>query len=309
MLLCLFIIAVESADNPDLAGLLRTWSFPSLPFSVLSLTVLIYLLGWRVAHRTRPRELPPWRAVSFVAGIAALWIALASPIDALDDFLLTAHMIQHFILMSVAPPLIVLGAPTVPLLRGLPRPLRALLRPMFRARWFHRAGTFLVHPMVAWLVMNIAYLGWHVPAAFELTFRSESIHQLEHACFFFTSVGFWWVVLAPWPARRTWPLWTVIPYLLSADVLNTVLSASLVFSGRVLYPSYLHAERISSLTPLHDQIAAGAEMWVLNSIVFLLPVVVLTVRFLSPRSLQARTGSHDRRNFQRVDLAPHEEHR
>ncbi len=309
MLLCLFIFAPESADNPELGSLLRTWSFPPLPFLALSLTVLIYLLGWRVARRTRPRELPAWRAASFIAGVAALWVAIASPIDALDDFLLVAHMIQHFILMSIAPPLIVLGAPTVPLLRGFPKAVRPLLRPMLRARWFHRAARFLVHPVVAWLLMNIAYLGWHVPAAFELTFRSESIHQLEHACFFFTSVAFWWVVIAPWPARGVWPRWTVIPYLLSADVLNTVLSATLAFSGRVLYPSYLRAERISSLTPLQDQIAAGAEMWVLNSVIFLLPAVVLTVRLLSPRPLQTRTGSHDRRNFEHVDLAPGEEHR
>jgi putative membrane protein len=309
MLLCLFIFAPESADNPELGTLLRTWSFPLLPFVALSLTALIYLLGWRAAHRTRRRELPRWRAGAFVAGIAALWIAIASPIDALDDFLLTAHMIQHFILMSIAPPLIVLGAPAVPLLRGLPKGLRAFLRPMFRARWVHRATRVLVHPVAAWLLMNIAYLGWHVPAAFELTFRSENIHQLEHACFFFTSIAFWWVVLAPWPARRVWPVWATIPYLLSADILNTVLSATLVFSGRVLYPSYLHAVRISSLSPLQDQIAAGAEMWVLNSVVFLLPAVVLTVKMLSPRSLQARTGSSYRRNFKHVDLAPHEEHR
>jgi cytochrome c oxidase assembly factor CtaG len=303
------MIALESADKPDLGSLLRTWSFPPLPFVALSLTVFIYLRGWRAAYRTRPRELPAWRAASFVAGIAALWIAIASPIDALDDFLLAAHMIQHFILMSVAPPLIVLGAPAVPLLRGLPRPLRPLLRPLFRARWFHRAARFLVHPVVAWLAMNIAFLGWHVPAAFELTFRSESIHQLEHACFFFTSVAFWWVVLAPWPARSVWPRWTVIPYLLSSDVLNTVLSATLVFSARVLYPSYLHAERISSLTPLQDQIAAGAEMWVLNSLVFLLPAVVLTVKMSTPRSLQAGTAARHQRNFAPVDLAPGEEHR
>ena len=135
--------------------------------------------------------------------------------------------------------------------------------------------------------MNIAYLGWHVPAAFELTFRSEAIHQVEHGCFFFTSVAFWWVVLAPWPSRRVWPRWTVIPYLLSADILNTILSATLAFSGRLLYPSYLHAERISSLTPLQDQVAAGAEMWVLNSVVFLVPAVVLTFHLFAPRSMHA----------------------
>ncbi len=72
----------------------------------------------------------------------------------------------------------------------------------------------------------------------------------------------------------------------SRRYLNTILSATLAFSGRVLYPSYAHAERIASLTPLQDQIAAGAEMWVLNSLVFLIPAVALTVRMLSPRSLQ-----------------------
>jgi cytochrome c oxidase assembly factor CtaG len=284
------IFAFFDLDSPP-ANFWLAWSFPVFPFAALLATLIVYQSGWRAARRTRPGQLAPWRAVAFVAGIVALWIAIASPIDACDDYLLAAHMIQHFILMSIAPPLIVLGAPVVPLLRGIPRPIRVLLRPVFRARWVHRAVRFVLHPVAAWLLMNIAYLGWHVPAAFELTFRSEGIHQFEHACFFLTSVGFWWVVLAPWPARRAWPRWTVIPYLLSADILNTILSATLVFSGRVLYPSYLHAERISSLTPLQDQIAAGAEMWVLNSVVFLVPAVVLTFRLLAPRSLQALSAS------------------
>ncbi len=177
------IIAILDLESPG-ANLWAAWSFPLLPFIALTVTLFLYHRGWRAAHRTRPRQLPFWRAFSFAGGIAALWIAIASPIDALDDYLLAAHMIQHFILMSIAPPLIVLGAPTVPLLRGLPRFIRVLLRPFFRARRLHRVVRFFLHPVTAWLLMNIAYLGWHVPAAFELTFRSETIHQLEHACFF-----------------------------------------------------------------------------------------------------------------------------
>jgi cytochrome c oxidase assembly factor CtaG len=269
------------------ANFWAAWSFPVLPFLGLTAAMLIYLRGWRAASATRPQQLPPWRAASFVVGIASLWVAIASPIDALDDYLLTAHMIQHFILMSIAPPLIVLGAPTVPLLRGLPKAFRPIMRPLFRARWLHRLARFFLHPVCAWLLMNIAYLGWHVPALFELTFRSEAIHQFEHACFFMTSVVFWWVVLAPWPAQPVWPRWAIIPYLLSADILNTILSAVLTFSGRVLYPSYLHAERICRLTALQDQIAAGAEMWVLNSTVFLVPAVALTFRLLTPKALRA----------------------
>ena len=275
-----FGIAIIDADIRP-ANIFAAWSFPLVPFLALSLLGFLYLSGWHLARRTRPRKLPTWRAVSFFAGLVSLWIALASPIDALDDLLLSAHMIQHFILMSVAPPLIVLGAPTVPLLRGLPkRFVRVFLRPLFRANWFHSVAGWVVHPVVAWLAMNIAYLGWHVPAAFELTFRSERIHDFEHLCFFATSIAFWWVVLAPWPNQPRWPAWTVVPYLLSADIANTILSASLVFSGRVLYPTYAHAERISSLTPLQDQIAAGAEMWFLNSAVFLICAVILVFRML-----------------------------
>ena len=280
------MLAIFDIDSPP-ANFWGAWSFPLLPLIILTVTLVLYLRGWRAAHRTRPHQLPPWRAASFGAGIISLWMAIASPIDALDDYLLAAHMIQHFILMSIAPPLIVLGAPTVPLLRGLPKSFRVLLRPLFRARGLHRTVRFFLYPVTAWLMMNIAYLGWHVPAAFELTFRSEAVHQLEHSCFFLTSVAFWWVVLEPWPSRRAWPRWTVIPYLLSADILNTILSATLAFSGRVLYPSYAHAERISSLTPLQDQVAAGAEMWVLNSVVFLVPAMVLTFKLLAPRSLHA----------------------
>ena len=279
-------IAILDIDIPP-ANFWTAWSFPVCPFVILTLALLIYVRGWRAARRTRPHELPPWRAASFLAGMVSLWIAIASPIDALDDYLLAAHMIQHFILMSIGPPLIVLGAPTVPLLRGLPYALRPPLRPLFRARWLHRLVRFVWHPVCAWMLMNIAYLGWHVPVAFELTFRSEAVHQCEHACFFFTSILFWWVVLAPWPSRRVWPRWTMIPYLLSADILNTILSATLAFSGRVLYPSYLLAERITRLTPLQDQVAAGAEMWVLNSVVFLVPAIALTFSLLAPKSLRA----------------------
>lgn len=282
------LLLLDADKLPD--NWLAAWSFPAVPLIAIALSLLIYLRGWWLAHRTRPLELPAWRAQCFVAGMLAMWVALASPIDALDDYLLTAHMVQHFILMSIAPPLIVLGAPTVPMLRGLPRSLVRALRPFFQARWLHRLFRFLTHPMFAWLAMNVVYLGWHVPVMFELTFRSENIHDFEHLCFFLTSTLFWWVVINPWPSVARWPRWTVIPYLLSADILNTVLSATLCFASKVLYPSYAAAERITSLTPLRDQIAAGAEMWVLNSSVMLIPAIVIMLQLLSPRALREKAS-------------------
>lgn len=284
---------MEAGSPADLAGdgLLRAWSWPILPLVGILVTTAIYLRGWTLARRTRPEELPGWRALSFCAGMLAIWLAIASPIDALDDFLLTAHMIQHFMLMSVAPPLLVLGAPTVPLLRGLPRPLiKGPLHPLFANRGAQRVFQALSHPAPIWLAMNVAYLGWHVPAAFELTFRSAGWHETEHMCFLLTNIAFWWMVLQPWPTHSRWPRWAAIPFLLTADLVNTMISALLTFSGKVLYPSYAAAPRISELSALQDQVAAGAEMWILNSIVFLIPAVAITMQVLAPKRLRPVGG-------------------
>lgn len=276
-------------------GIIAAWSWPLWPAVGLVIAGVLYGRGWTKLQKTRKKELPPWRAMSFGLGLLAIWIALASPIDALDDYLLSAHMLQHFILMSIAPPLLVLGAPIVPMLRGLPRPVIRGLRPLFASRALHQIAHGLARPIPAWLLMNVAYLGWHVPKAFELTLRSEAWHNTEHMCFLFTSIVFWWIVIEPWPSRTPWSRWMVIPYLLTGDVVNTILSAVLTFSGKVLYPSYAAAERISSLSPLSDQVLAGAEMWVLNSTIFLVPVAVIVVRLLSPQKLRGTQRRVERR--------------
>lgn len=286
--------AVALPANSFAAHLWRQWSWPVLPACLTVLCALLYARGWIRARRLRPFELPRWRAACFFAGLLILWLSIASPLDAFDDYLLTAHMIQHFVLMSVVPPLLLLGAPTVPMLRGLPRTLvHTVVRPIVSAGWYHRVLRKLSSPALLWFLMNAAYIGWHIPAAFELTLHSEPVHDVEHLCFLFTSIAFWWYVIQPWPAQSRMPRWTVIPYLLTSDIVNTIVSAILAFSGRVLYPSYAAAPRVSSLSPLQDQVAAGCEMWVLNSVVFLVPAVVITARLLTPqriRSLSATTA-------------------
>jgi putative membrane protein len=217
----------------------------------------------------------------FCSGVIAFWLAIASPIGVYDDVLLTAHMVQHLILMSVAPPLILLGAPLVPLLRGLPRPLlQKILAPLFRSTTLRQIVHGLLHPITGWLALNLAFLGWHIPSAFELALHSETWHEVEHACFFFTAILFWWTVIKPWPSRQIFSRWKVIPYLLLADFVNTGLSAFLAFSGRVFYPSYADAPRVSSLSPINDQIAAGAFMWVFGSLLYLIPVIVIVFRLM-----------------------------
>ena len=279
-------------------AVVRSWALLPWVLATLLLTGLVYLRGFRLLQATRPEQFPPWRAFAFVAGLLSIWIALASPLDAMGGFLLTAHMVQHFILMSVAPPLLLLGYPVVPMLRGLPRPLVSDgLGPYFSMRWLHGLQSFLTHPAFGWLAMNIAYIGWHVPAAYELTLRSHSWHEVEHVCFFLTSLAFWWNVVQPWPSKPRFSRWTVLFYLISADIINTALSASLSFSGKLFYPTYGAVPRISGLSPMNDQIAAGAFMWVIGSVAFLVPAIGVTVRLLAPRKFAPQTSAAQKPAF------------
>ncbi|MGC2638302.1 MAG: cytochrome c oxidase assembly protein [Acidobacteriaceae bacterium] len=273
--------------TPD--ALITTWDVPWAVTSALLVTAAIYIRGWNRIRRTRPEQFPGWRCTAFLGGILALFVAVASPLDTFSESLLFMHMAQHFVLMSVVPPLIVLGAPVVPMLRGLPRGVIRALRPLFAHGVLRHIGAFLTRPRVAWLAMNLAYVGWHIPKAYEFALASENWHNCEHACFFLTSLMFWWPVLAPWPFRQGYSRWILLPYLALADLVNTGVSASLCFSGRLLYPSYAAVPRLFGLSALNDQIAAGAFMWVLGSMVFLVPLMVITMQLLSPR--RVRLGS------------------
>ncbi|MGO9325826.1 MAG: cytochrome c oxidase assembly protein [Terracidiphilus sp.] len=276
-------------DSTAIVDLFTRWDIPWFVTIALAITALIYTRGWLLIRRTRPAQFPALRLAAFVGGIVALFVAIASPLDTFSESLLFMHMAQHFALMSIAPPLIVLGAPVVPMLRGLPRfTIRNFLRPLFVSRFVHRAGVFLTRPRVAWLAMNAAYIGWHVPRAYEFALASENWHNFEHACFFFTNLMFWWPIVQPWPSRPLRSRWILIPYLLLADVVNTGVSAFLCFAGRLLYPSYALVPRPFGFGALDDQVAAGAFMWVCGSMIYLIPAVAIVAQLLSSRTSVAR---------------------
>jgi putative membrane protein len=263
-------------------SLCTDWEIPLWVTCALVAAGLVYVRGWLALRRTRPETLPVWRLISFLAGLFAVFVAVSSALDTYSETLLFMHMTQHFVLMSVAPPLIVLGCPFVPMLRGLPRSIVLWIGgPLFRSAVAHRAQELFSQLSCAWFAMNVTYVGWHIPKAYEFALASESWHNFEHFCFFTTSVLFWWPILQPWPARRRFNSWMIIPYLLTSDLVNTGLSAFLCFSGRLLYPSYALVDRPFGLDALKDQIAAGAFMWVIGSLVFLIPAIYLTARFLA----------------------------
>lgn len=279
------------ADSTTVGDLFTQWDIPWIVTSELALTALIYVRGWRRIRRTRPAQFPPWRLACFLGGILALFVAVASPLDTFSETILFMHMAQHYVLMSIAPPLLVFGAPVVPTLRGLPAWFIRLLRPLFISGALPAIGRFLTRPRIALSVMTIAFIGWHIPRAYEFALSSENWHNFEHACFFFTNLLFWWPVLRPWPWRSSQSRWVIVPYLMLADAVNTILSAFLCFSGRLLYPSYNFSPRPFGLSALDDQIAAGAFMWVCGTMVYLLPAVGMVLHILSPpspRVLRAR---------------------
>ncbi|MFA7344653.1 MAG: cytochrome c oxidase assembly protein [Terrimicrobiaceae bacterium] len=270
--------------NLPAESVLYSWAFEPVPALGLSAAALVYFLGWRGLHGQVPWRFPVERLVSFLGGLAAVFVALASPLDAFAGWLLVVHMVQHLLLTMVAPPLLLLGWPMLPLLSGLPRGFtRDGLAPFLNSPSLHRFGRFLVHPLFAGPLFIFSNLFWHAPALYELALRSPGWHQVEHLCFLVTAILFWWPVVQPWPSRPALPRWVMIPYLLAADLQNTVLAGFLSFYGEVLYPAYAAAPRISGLSALDDQAAAGAVMWVPGSMVFLIPVGIISIRYLSPR--------------------------
>jgi cytochrome c oxidase assembly factor CtaG len=247
---------------------------------------VIYVRGWRDLSRQMPQRFDTSRLAVFLGGLGAIAVAIASPLDALAGRLLTAHMTQHLLLMMVAPPLLWLGAPVAPMLRGLPRRIRrsvaGLAAPIAR-----RLVGVIAHPAFGWVAFAIAFWGWHTPRLYDLALRSDSWHHVEHACFFVTAMLFWRPVILAWPSRSRWPRWTMIPYLLLADLQNTLLAAMLTLSDRVIYATYATMARAGTLSALDDQSTAGVIMWIPGSLAFLFAAVWLVMEVLNgPRAVR-----------------------
>ncbi len=263
---------------------LTSWNPAPGPLLGLAVTGAVYLRGWRRLSVQVPERFPVARCVSFLLGLLTLFVAIASPLDAFAGWLLSVHMVQHLLLTMVAPPLLLLGAPYLPMLCGLPRGVtRDVLGPFLASRLWQRGVHRLTHPAIGLVAFVGSNLLWHLPFFYGLGLRSESWHRWEHACFLGTAMLFWFPVIQPWPGRPRWPRWAMIPYLLAADLQNTALAAVLSFHDRILYPAYGSAPRVTSLGPLEDQALAGALMWVPGSVAFLLPLGWIVLEVLEGR--------------------------
>jgi putative membrane protein len=255
--------------------------------SVLIFASLVYLRGWMCPSRHEHRSVEGWRAGSFLLGLLFIWIATASPLAALDHKLLTAHMIQHLLLMTLAPPLILLGMHRKPLRHGLLHPALC---------WFAAAGTLIV---------------WHIPSVFMLGLRSPVWHGAEQVSFLATGLLFWSPVVRLSSNSLRWPEASILSYLFLATLPCDILSGFLVFCDRVVYPVFSSSPPSFGLSALEDQQCAGALMWTCVTLVYVIAGAVFTARLLSPHRAPAHSEDFATPQFdsQRIAVRRADQHR
>lgn len=252
------------------------WSWDPLILLSIGLVAFVYARGWRrIMRRTRRRAPELWRAAAFGSGLAILIVALQSPISTYDDKLFSVHMLQHMLLVLGAAPLLLIGAPLVPLLWGLPdqerRGVGRLLSPHGQ---LHRLGHRISQPLVAEVLFLGTFAFWHVPPLYEASQGRNITHDLEHALLLGTALLFWWPLVQPTGASRRMGYGLAVVYLAAASVEGTVIGALLTFSSEPLYTTYRLAPRIAGLSVLQDQQLAGLIMWVPSGLVYLTAILV-----------------------------------
>jgi putative membrane protein len=202
------------------------------------------------------------RAPYFLAGVLLLLLDLVSPIDTLaDQYLFSAHIVQHFLLALVIPPLMLLGTPA------------------FELRGFDKLERVIGQPPVSWLLGVGTMLAWHIPVLFNAALASDGLHIFQHLSFLVTGAIFWWPILGPLPDRRL-PALAAVSYLFSACVCCSLLGAFLTFAPAGLYPAYLNPPaHLWGLDPKSDQQLGGMLMWVPGCFVYLAGILASVARW------------------------------
>jgi len=288
--------------------LLRPSSWPlEWPLAAIALSAALYLLGGRMSA-TPGAARKRWRGVSFYAGLGALALAVGSPIDAYSGELFWVHMVQHVLLMMVAPPLLLVGRPWPRLMRPLPLGLR---RPLARSVLagpelapVRRVCRRLAAPLPSFVLFNGALLLWHVPGLFDLTLRDGPVHDLEHGLFFVTGLLFWAHLLPGASSRPQLSDAARAVYGIAALLVSWILAIVLGLATAPVYAAYAGlGHRPGGLSALADQHLAAGVMWVPGSVPYCIVLALVALRWLdpatdnrrlremtwSPRSRQARS--------------------
>lgn len=259
------------AGEPDPTGFLfSAWTpQPGVLLGLFALVAAYVLLAGPLNRRSpgwEERTVSARQKVAFYGGILTLLVALGPPLDDWSDhYLLTAHMVQHLLLMLLAPPLLLAGIPGW------------MLAPLTRNPVTNRIGYVLTRPLVAYALASATLIAWHQPALYEAALYSDFLHMTEHAMFFATALLAWWPVmgtLPQWP--RISPVLQCL-YYFALTIPGAIVGAFIVFSQPGLYRPYDTAPRVFGIDLATDQDLAGLLMWVGEGTIYLL---LITVTFL-----------------------------
>jgi len=283
--------------HPDAVVLLppsRLWSAWTLDPGVLGgigAAALLYQRGWSTLRRQHPAR-PVVRvrqAAAFFAGLGLLGVALVSPLDALDGTLLSAHMAQHLLLLTVAPPLLVYGRPGLVGRVGLPSSLRPGLRDLERTGGWRWCVGLTRKPWAVLGAVTAALWLWHLPVAYDAAAIHPPLHLAEHACFLGTALAFWRLIIDGNPRRRlAYAPGMVLTFVVMLQ--TAALGAVIALSPQLLYPAYRVGPSLWGMTPLGDQQLAGALMWIPMGGLYLVTIVALAARWFAAQ--ERRTPQH-----------------
>lgn len=209
---------------------------------------------------------PRGRSMLFALGLAALGLALLSPLDTLSDDLLSVHMLQHLLLVAVAPPLLAASGIGTLALRAASRPTRdRYLLPFLHSRVVS-AVTF---PVVGWLALAAVMWGSHFSQLYNLALLDDGVHAVEHLLYFAAACLFWWPLLSPDPLRwRLHPGAKVLAVLTQMPPMS-FLAITIISASAPLYPAYLGRSEAFGVDTLAEQQIAGSVMWLTGDLTLL----------------------------------------
>jgi cytochrome c oxidase assembly factor CtaG len=220
--------------------------------------------------------------VAYLGGLAVLWIALMSPIDVLSGQFFFMHMIQHLLLVMIAPPLLLIANPMPVAMWGLPAGLRREVGRVLRQDSPIRRGLrSLTTPGLVWLYFVAVVVGWHDPNAYGATLESELVHDLEHLSFFGAAMLFWWHVIGAAPRfHRQLSRGIRIGYALSVVPPNALTGIAIAFSSEPIYAHYASVPRLWGISVMQDQMLGGVIMWIPGSMMYLIAALILIARLV-----------------------------
>jgi putative membrane protein len=263
-----------------------SWSAdPSLVWVICA--AALYWLGGRHNQRRRSSA-DRWRTASFIAGLTTIVVAMSSPVHDWADELLWVHMVQHILLILVAPPLLALARPWNRMWHGFPlgfrRPVARAVAGSPRLAPLRRIAQLLGRPVPSWLLFNVTFVAWHLPVAYDATLRNQDLHALEHVTFFGTALLFWTRVIDSRPLRSTLGDMGRATYVGLALVVSWMLAVVLALAPSPLYAPYAAQQsRPGGISALADQHLAAGMMWVPGSIPFTIVILFLAYRWLEPK--------------------------